>query len=184
MKKLKLSVFLLLGLLFAASCDNNDDEVVTVPEADRNFAVLATDANLFEIEAGKLAQTKGARQDVKTYGQMMITDHTKATEELIAIAGPKNITLPTTLSTEKRQKYDSLNAITGQAFDMMYAKMMVASHQQTIDLFQTEANQGGDMELKNWASGKLPALQMHLQGAQVLRDSTNMPATPTTTANQ
>ena len=125
MKKIKLSVLLLSGLLFAASCDNNDDDVVTVPEQDRNFAVMATDANLFEIEAGKLAQTKGARQDVKSYGEMMVTDHTKSTQELVSIATPKNITLPTTLSTEKKQKYDSLNAATGQAFDRMYARMMV-----------------------------------------------------------
>ncbi|WP_247235642.1 DUF4142 domain-containing protein [Telluribacter sp. SYSU D00476] len=184
MKKLKLSVILLSGLLFAASCKNDDDNVVTVPEQDRNFAVMATDANLFEIQAGQLAQTKGARQDVKNFGQMMVTDHTKSTEELMGIATPKNITLPTTLSTEKRQKYDSLNAVTGQAFDRMYARMMVTSHQQTINLFETQSNQGGDTELKSWATGKLPALRTHLQGAQTLRDSVEraaMPTTPTTT---
>lgn len=54
---------------------------------------------------------------------------------------------------------------------MMYAKMMVVSHQETVSLFRSEANDGGDNEVKSRAAGKLPTLEHHLQMSEVMRDS-------------
>jgi putative membrane protein len=88
--------------------------------------------------------------------------------ELKSIAGRKQIKVPTSLSSAKQQKYDSLAALSGEKFDMLYMNMMIASHEQTIGLFQTESNKGEDQELKKWADAKVPALKHHLMMAQQL----------------
>src|SRR5436190_10631309 len=72
-------------------------------EKDTDFAVAVADGGMLEVELGKLAQQKATSPEVKKFAQMMVDDHTKANEELMALAGTKNISLPASLS-EKSQK--------------------------------------------------------------------------------
>lgn len=187
MKKLNLVLLLVAGMFVAVSCDDDDDNqdnVATVSEADRMFAVNAADGGMFEVRAGELAVAKGDSSamgmvmgsdsmSIKSFGQMMITDHTKANDELKAIADPKKVELPTTLSNAKQLKLDSLNTATGVTFSRMYAKMMVASHKETISLFEKESTTGTDAELKTWATQKLPTLNHHLEMAEMINDEVN-----------
>jgi len=182
MKKLRLVMILVAGMFVAVSCDDDDNEnVVTIPEADRTFAINAADGGMFEVRAGEMAVAKGDSSatgmvmggdsmSIKSFGQMMITDHTKANDELKGIANPKGIDLPTTLSNAKQLKLDSLNAASGAAFSTMYAKMMVASHQETVALFEKQSSGGQDAELKTWATQKLPTLEHHLEMAEMIYD--------------
>ena len=179
MKKLNWSIWLAALLLISVSCkDDDDDDTVVIAESDRTFINNAADGGMFEVKAGELAVSKGdsiaAVMDtltVKSFGRLMINDHTKANNELKALADKKNADVPDNLSTAKQQKIDSLNAVTGTAFNRLYAKMMVASHQETVNLFQTQAASGADSELKSWASSKLPTLQHHLEMARMMQDS-------------
>jgi putative membrane protein len=76
--------------------------------------------------------------------------------------------VPTMLSPARKQKYDSLASMKGEKFDMLYMNMMIASHEETIGLFQSESNKGQDAELKKWADSKVPALKHHLEMAKKL----------------
>jgi putative membrane protein len=51
---------------------------------------------------------------------------------------------------------------------MLYMNMMIASHEQTIGLFQGQSNKGKDPALKKWADSKVPALKHHLEMAKGL----------------
>jgi len=174
-------MMLAAGMFVAVSCDDDDENMVTVPEADRTFAISAADGGMFEVKAGEMAVAKGDSSatgmvmgsdsmSIKSFGQMMITDHTKANNELKGIADPKDVDLPTTLSSAKQMKLDSLNAVSGAAFSTMYARMMVTSHQETIALFEKESSTGQDAELKSWATQKLPTLKHHLEMAEMMYD--------------
>lgn len=95
-------------MVAATSCDEHDDNTPdTVSERDRTFMMNAADGGMFEVKAGKLAVAQGdtmqymihsERMSVRTFGQKMITDHTKANEELKALADKKQVAIPTTLS--------------------------------------------------------------------------------------
>jgi putative membrane protein len=183
MKKSRLIFMLLAGMFVAAACNDDDDDNVgtTIPEADRMFVTNAADGGLFEVTAGELAVAKGDStgtgmvmgsdsMSIKSFGQMMITDHSKANNELKTLADQKDVDVPTTLSATKQQMLDSLSAASGNAFNMMYAKMMVSSHQQTVALFEQQANNGQDAELKSWASQTLPTLRHHLEMAEMMYD--------------
>lgn len=173
MKKQHL-LYLLMSVLMlttVACNDDDDDDNNTIAQVDRQFVLSAADGNLFEINSGQVASSKGTAPRIKSYGQMMVTDHTAASQELMSLANKKNVEIPTTLSDAKQDKLDSLAAVSGAAFDSIYINMMVVSHMETVNLFERESTGGADSELKSWAASKLPALRQHLEMAEALKDS-------------
>jgi putative membrane protein len=135
---------------------------------DQQFVTKAADGGMLEVKLGELASKKGQAPKVKDFAKTMINDHTKVNNELKSVAEKKQIQVPAALSKMSQAKYDSLNALQGEKFDMLYMNMMIASHEQTIGLFQTESNKGKDAELKKWADSKIPALKHHLEMAKQL----------------
>lgn len=140
-------------------------------EDDADWAVKAADGGMEEVALGKLAEEHGTNPKVKELGKMMVADHSKANEELKALAAKKNITLPVAMSEKHQKDHDDLAKKTGADFDREYTKMMVDDHQDDIDEFQKEADHGKDADVKNWAAGKVPVLQHHLEMAKAARDA-------------
>ena len=76
-----------------------------------------------EVALGKLAQQKSSNTKIKDFGAMMVTDHGKANDTLMAIAKTKNITLPAySVDAEHQAKMDSLSKLTGKDFDKAYVR--------------------------------------------------------------
>jgi len=134
------------------------------------FAVNAADAGMMEVQAGSLALTKASSPKVKEFAQTMIDDHTKANEELKALAQGKNISLPPSLSDKCQKKYNDLMEKSGKDFDKAYADVMVKDHKDVVDMFKKASDDAKDPDLKSWATEKLPALQHHLEMAQALEE--------------
>jgi len=139
-----------------------------VQSEDQEFVLKAAEGGMLEVELGNLAVKSGTSPKVKEYGKMMVKDHSKVNQELTQLAGKKQITIPTALSAAGKRQLDSLASQQGEEFDLLYTNMMIASHEQTIGLFQTESNKGQDKELKTWAESKIPALKKHLDHAKTL----------------
>ena len=150
--------------------DQNEETVDNKKEDDVEFAVEAADDGMLEVQLGTLALTKASSPQVKQYAQMMVDDHTKANDELKALAQQKNITLPTTLSNESQRIYDNFKEKT-EGFDKDYMDQMVKDHRDVIDDFEEQAKEGEDAQVKTWASSKLVALQSHLQEAERLQET-------------
>lgn len=135
---------------------------------DQEFVVAAADGGMLEVKLGDLAAKRATMPKCKDFAVTMIKDHKKVNGELKSLAGKKQITIPETLSRAKQQVYDSLAATNGEQFDMLYMNIMIASHEETIGLFQTESSGGQDADLKKWADSKIPALKHHLEMAKTL----------------
>jgi len=131
-------------------------------DKDVEWATEIADASLLEVKLGELAQTKGSSPQVKELGKMMVTDHSKANEELTSLASQKNISLPNMLSDKSQQKFDKLATKTGTDFDKEYSSAMVEGHKDVLSKFKKESEDGKDADLRSWAEGKLPVLQHHL----------------------
>jgi putative membrane protein len=185
MKNYALIILFLASMMAMVSCgkkaetdskeiaeDQNEEKFdSTRVEDDTEFAVDVADASMLEVRLGELAQTNGASAKVKELGKMMVTDHSKANEELKSLATQKNISLPGTLSEKSQKEYDDLAEKRGEDFDKAYADAMVDGHKKVISKFQKEADDGKDPELKSWASGKLPTLQHHLTMSEETKDA-------------
>jgi putative membrane protein len=137
-----------------------------VSSADQEFMMNTAKAGLAEVELGKLAVQNAASAQVKRFGQKMVDDHSKKNEELKALAGSKNVVLPSELDAQDKAMRDQLAATTGDAFDREYMTMMVAGHRKVVESFRAEAASGQDADLKNWVAKTLPGVEEHLKLAQ------------------
>jgi len=131
--------------------------------ADKKFVDAAAVGGLTEVKLGQLAGTNGDSPAVKALGQHMVDDHSKANEELAALAKSKGIGPPAAPDAAHQKAIDKFGALKGKEFDTAYWKQMLDDHKKTIALFQTEAKSGKDPDVKAFAEKTLPTLKMHLQ---------------------
>lgn len=157
----------------AAKEQNEEKLEDTNIEKDAEFAVQAASGGMMEVQLGKLAQTKAASDEVKKFGQLMADDHAKANEELMALAKQKNITLPTALTGKHQDHYTDLSEKSGAEFDQAYMDLMVKDHEEDINLFEKQAENGNDPELKSWAAGKVTTLRHHHEMAKATKEVIN-----------
>lgn len=126
-----------------------------------HFITQASIGNLQEINAGKLAAQKATRPDVKTFGQHMVADHTKAQTALLQLAKSKGYQVPPQ-ATNPPAPEPMLIKATGKDFDRIYVHMMAPSHRQTVLMYQTYAVSGKDPAVKAFAAQTLPTIKEHL----------------------
>jgi len=137
---------------------------------DQTFIKDAIEGNLAEVQMGKLAQDKGQSDGVKSFGQMLVTDHSDANQKATAIANQIGVTPPTEPNAKQKAMYDKMSKLSGDAFDRAFAKAMVQDHKQDIGKFQQEAKKQND-PVAEFASQTLPTLQKHLQAAESLTNN-------------
>jgi putative membrane protein len=151
---------LITTLLFVSASNN------LKAQTSEEFIKKAAQGNMAEINAGRLATEAAGNDSVKYFGNMMIEDHTKALDELLAIAKEKNITTSEFVDSAHKKAADKLMTLIGKKFDYEYMQQQVKDHKETIALFENEASSGTDERLKAYAHKYLPAIKMHLQMAQ------------------
>jgi putative membrane protein len=120
-----------------------------VRTADKDFVRDLAIANMAEIELGKLALERAANADVKKFAQMMIDDHTKAGEDLKAIASRHNIPVPTAIDDDHRDVREKLASRQGPDFDRAYIEDMVEGHDDVIEKLEDRIDQ---TKLADWKS--------------------------------
>ena len=134
--------------------------------ADNRFLVNAAQGGMAEVEMGQLAEQHGSSDQVKKFGQRMVTDHSKANDELKKIASKKGETVPTEVNAKQKATLEKLSALNGAEFDRAYMQDMVKDHKEDVSEFKKEANSGDDADLKAFASKTLPTLEDHLKMAE------------------
>jgi putative membrane protein len=134
--------------------------------ADHPFAREAAMGGMAEVDLGNLAKEKASNADVKQFAARMVTDHSKANEELKQWAQRKKVTLPAATDAKHKATHDRLAKLSGDAFEKAYMSDMLTDHQHDVAAFKREAESGKDAELKAWAAKTLPTLEDHLKIAQ------------------
>ena len=136
---------------------------------DMTFVEEAAISDMYEIQAGKLAQDHAKDNGVKQFGNHMVTEHTKTSDAMKTMAQQKSVTLPTKLDSAHQQKLVKLRGLQGEQFDAAYLQDQIDGHQQAVALFRTQAEKGQDPDLKRFAEQTLPALEQHLRQVRDLR---------------
>jgi putative membrane protein len=123
--------------------------------------------DMFEVQAGKLAITKGRNNDVKDFARAMVKDHSDSTKKLKdAIAEAKLKTKPPTKLDAAHQKMlDQLKTASASRFDRMYMDMQVKGHNQALALHKGYAAKGDVTQLKTAAGEISDVVQHHIEMA-------------------
>lgn len=133
---------------------------------DAATAAKFVEGGTMEVKLGNLAQTNASNQKVKDFGKMMVQDHTKAGDELKALAKKKGWTFSEDLGADKKAKYDEMAAKKGADFDKAYSSFMVDDHKEDIADYKKAAAEGKDSDFKAFAQKTLPTLEHHLKMAE------------------
>jgi putative membrane protein len=141
------------------------------PEDDQEFVLKAGHGGHAEVKAGNLAKTKASDAGVRQFGEMMVTDHTKAGKELEAAAKAAGLSYPVDTDAKHKEMLDKLMKLNGADFDKAYIADMVDGHQAMEKLLESMAKDAKAPQLQNWAKNTLPAVKSHLKRAEEIKKS-------------
>jgi putative membrane protein len=129
---------------------------------DLDFVNAAAQGGMFEVQAGRTAEQKGASPDVQKIGAMMVTDHEKLNADLTKIATGKGVEVPATLDAKHKTMLDNISQKEGAEFDTTYLATMLKAHKADLAAFQTVAHNAADPDIKAFAQQAVPIIQTHL----------------------
>jgi putative membrane protein len=144
---------------------------------DAQIASIVVTANQVDIDAGNLAKSKATNADVKSFAQMMVTDHTGVNKQATELVTKLKVTPednPTSQSLKSggEKNVANLKGLTGAAFDKAYIDHEVAYHQQVLDAVdKTLIPNAKNAELKALIVKVRPAFVAHLEKAKSIQSS-------------
>lgn len=175
---MKAATCLAIGLLISGSLmAANDPATAPAHKAaspaqsltSEDFVKKASQDGMLEVEVGKVALAQGSNGEVKAFAQRMVSDHSKANDELKTIANGKNISISDKLDKNHQAKLTALKAKHGADFDKAYSTEMMKGHEQAVALFkQASTSSTVNADLQLFARKTLPTLQEHMQLAMKL----------------
>jgi putative membrane protein len=129
--------------------------------SDSVFIQSASSAGLLLVKLGQLAEKKGTSPAVVDFGKRMVTDYSKANEELKAAAKQAAFPAPVLLR-QHQQIFDRFNRMGRSSFDKAYMAEMVKHQSEEVRLCQRESADGRVQSLKQLASRMLPEMEQRL----------------------
>jgi putative membrane protein len=114
---------------------------------DKMFLRHAAEGGIAEVKFGELAVQKASSDDVKTFAQKMVDDHTKLNSEIAQVADSMGVLLPKSMNKDDQAEYDKLSALSGNDFDIAYLSFMVKDHHRDLRAFRLEAASHADPTL-------------------------------------
>ena len=142
---------------------------------DAQIASIVVTANQVDIDAGKLAESKGSNPEVKAFGKQMVTDHSGVNKQAVALVTKLKVKPednPTSESLKKggEDNLKNLKTLSGAAFDKAYIDHEIAYHQTVLDaLDKTLIPSAQNAELKNLLVTVRPAFVAHLEHAKMVQ---------------
>jgi putative membrane protein len=142
---------------------------------DAQIASIVVTANQVDIDAGKLAESKGSNAEVKAFGKQMVTDHSGVNKQAVALVTKLKVKPednPTSESLKKggEDNVKNLKTLSGAAFDKAYVDHEVEYHQAVLDAMdKTLIPSAQNAELKDLLVKVRPAFVAHLDHAKMIQ---------------
>jgi putative membrane protein len=137
-----------------------------------HFLKKTAEHGMAEVELAKLAREKAMRDEVKQFADRMVADHTKANDEVTALAMSNGVKLPDGPDKKHAKEKDKLAKLSGPDFDREYMRMMLKDHKEDVKDFRKEAKAKKPNDVNAFAAKTLPVLEDHLRMAQATYDIT------------
>ncbi|UQA97392.1 DUF4142 domain-containing protein [Streptomyces halobius] len=109
----------------AAQQDGGADSLTAL---DKTFLTKVRQAGLWEIPAGRLAQTRASSEAVKRAGTHLLDGHSKLDQLVREDADALNVPIPDEATPEQQGWVDQLKNARGSAFDQLFVDLLRASH--------------------------------------------------------
>jgi putative membrane protein len=138
----------------------------------KGFVDAAAVSDMYEVEAGKIAQERGQGADVKDFGAKMVTAHAETTKKLKAVLASTHpdIAPPAHLDDRRQAMIDELRGAKDADFDGRYIAQQIDAHNEALILMKGYAKDGDTAAIKTLAAKTAPVVQEHLNMAQKIQN--------------
>ena len=171
MWKMAISAVVITGLPLFAAEHNTKENRGQLGYRDYRFLMEAAQGGMMEVRLGELAKQKATTPSVREFAEKMITDHSKANDELKQIASTKGAVVPSELSHRENATIERFEKLSGREFEKEYVEHMVKDHKKDAKDFEDAVKDVKDPELKAFAQKTLSVIQQHLRSVQDLQNS-------------
>jgi len=138
--------------------------------ADMYFVTQTSLGTPFQVDSGRVAETKGTNQAIRSYADLMVSSHITVNNALLAILKNKApVPPPTLLKAAYATMVSTLQHESGQTLDADYVRGQVNYQKGNTTLYEYEIANGADPDLKAFAQETLPKIQDHLARALKLQ---------------
>jgi putative membrane protein len=145
------------------------------PAVHRDFLNEAAQSGLFEIEASRIAITRGGSSAVRRFAEATLRDRLSAETDLQQLAASVGVALPVQLTADLQARLGVLSQLTGSDFDRAYARNVgVLAQEETLAAFERAADRHGE-RVQRFAAEQIPALRKHLEWARKLASELDKP---------
>jgi len=159
------AVVILSGASLLGAENNSKENRGQLGVRDYKFLTEAARGGMMEVRLGEIAKQKGTSQSVRDLAQRMITDHSKANDELRQLAASKGAVIPSEMSHHENATIERFDKLSGREFDKDYAEHMVKDHKKDLKEFEDASRDVTDPDLKAFAQKTLSTLREHLRMA-------------------
>ncbi len=130
----------------------------------KGFVDEAALTDMYEVQAGQLATMRAHAIDVKNFGQKMVDDHTKTTNELktILMKSAPNFMPPMQLDSRREGLLNDLKGAKDEDFEGRYIAQQINTHDEALILMRGYAKDGDNPDIKTFAANVQPVVQMHI----------------------
>src|SRR5271155_3541561 len=127
--------------------------------ADTYFVTQTSLGTPFQVDSGRLAETKGTTQTIRSYADLMVSSHITVNNALLAILKNKApVPPPTLLKAAYATMVSTLHHETGDRFDADYVRGQINYQRANTALYEYEIANGADPELRGFAQETLPKI--------------------------
>lgn len=88
--------------------------------SDKEYLIKDRRGAAYELESAKLAVSKASREDVKSYAQKLVHDHSNYNTALEKLGKEQGVTLPTDPDAADKAHLADLEKLNGKSFDTLY----------------------------------------------------------------
>ena len=134
----------------------------TGTSADKTFVAKVSQGGMFEVAAGRLAETKGSTQDVRDFAVAEVHDHMLVGDKLKKVSAAAGITFSTQSNAEFAAKLKHLESLSGAMFDNAYLSEMATLHDADGAAFAMEATKGGTAAFRAFGTETHRIVQRHI----------------------
>jgi putative membrane protein len=142
---------------------------------DAQIAAVVVNANAIDSAFGELAKEKSATKAVYDFADRVITEHGGVNRQAVTLAErlhiePERSDAVRELQADAEQVRQTLEGLTGSAFDSAYIEHEVAFHQRVLETMDRALIPGAqDAELKRLVSQSRPVIASHLSRARSIQ---------------
>lgn len=104
-----------LGLIGQAYAQSGN-----LSDSDKSYLMKDRRGAAYELEAAKLAVSKASREDVRSYAQKLVHDHSDYNAALEKLGKEEGVKLPTDPDAADKAHMADLEKLSGKAFDTLY----------------------------------------------------------------